>query len=383
MNILRGILWAAAVAGSALMTGLVEAAEALDNWHVRTAPTSENLNAVAFGAGRFVAVGDKGVIISSLDGTDWVKETSPVSLTLEDVVFGNELFVAVGRNQLVVTSPDGQQWTQQNHTLGGGPLNLLHDGTRFVMIMAGGAMGLSTNGVQWFPLPSVPVTSDVGSIAYGNGVYVEVGYKKTGVPPNVFSSSNLQQWTPRAAGVPDTLVGVGYGLGFFVATGMNGALITSPDGVEWTPRTSHTTGFIWDVASDGRSLVAASQWGRILTSPNAVDWTAHETELPWHLLSVAFGKSTFVAVGWDGQIVQSDPVSAPPASNLILSNPAHLGNQFKFRFAGEVGQTYHVEASSNLKEWSLMRAVVCEASPMEVSHSDLSTKGTYYRIAKP
>lgn len=74
-------------------------------------------SSVAWGpdAGRYVAVGNNGVIWSSTNGTSWSQETSPTTVNLSDVEWISYLdfFCAVGATT-IITSPDGQNWTEQS-----------------------------------------------------------------------------------------------------------------------------------------------------------------------------------------------------------------------------------------------------------------------------
>lgn len=82
-----------------------------DAWHWMpplVSPTQDNLLGIAYGNGRFVAVGNQGSIVSSDDGTKWVQHKSRE--TLNFVVYGHGQFVACN-NRTVVTSPDGVNWT--------------------------------------------------------------------------------------------------------------------------------------------------------------------------------------------------------------------------------------------------------------------------------
>src|ERR1043165_9289752 len=120
-------------------------------------PTGNNLSAVSYGNGRFVAVGWNGTILMSVDGIDWVQQPSGIqdsltgivygngkfvavgstiwnssdgvnwvkrfsgdvgSIFLSDVAFGNDLFVAVGGYGTVLTSADGENWVRQDVGLG-------------------------------------------------------------------------------------------------------------------------------------------------------------------------------------------------------------------------------------------------------------------------
>jgi hypothetical protein len=296
------------------------------------------------------------------------------------VVFGGGKFVAVGSAWgLVLTSNDGQHWTKQSPTFSGCN-ELIYDGTRFVSVLSGGFLTVSTNGVDWTFQPTVPLKYDVGGIAYGHGKYVEAGYKRTGQPPDLLTSDDLIEWTRRDSKLDEHLMNAGFGLGLFVAFGQDGALATSPDGIEWTPRTVPHSGFIWDVCTDGKRLVAAAQWGRNLTSENGIDWTRRETEYAGHFTDVAYGNGTFVAVGWDGQIVQSDPVEVAPAEEAIrILEPQRSASQMQFKFIGQVGKNYQIQISEDLHQWQPLTTVTCTQSPMPFSEV-ISAGHRSYRV---
>lgn len=356
----------------------------LASWHIRSSPlgdTSENLEGVAYGNGRWVAVGDEGSILSSPDGAEWTIETNPAApFRLDDVAYGNGVFVAVGRSpKMVLTSPDGRAWTKREPAVTGCQ-EIIFDGSRFLVLMTGGYIGVSTNGADWTQPSRVPVKSVVGGLAFGNGIHVQVGYKKTGQPPDLFSSNNFTNWTPRDSKLDQNLMNVFFGQDLFIAVGEGGAMATSTDAIEWTPRTVPHTGFIWDVALGAGNYVAAAQWGRILTSTDGLNWTRRETGLDWHLTDTSYGNGTFVAVGWDGQIVQSDPVAAPDSgSSLRITRCRREPAHFTFEFNGEVGKAYQIEVSSDLTVWAPLASVQCTQTPV-VFNDPTTVFPRFYRV---
>jgi len=288
----------------------------LDTWHLRASGTEESLNGVAWGNGRFVAVGGGGIVVTSPDGAAWTPQAPLPVGQLIDVAYGNGLFVAIsfGGNNMF-TSPDGVAWTPRNVTIPGGFTAVIFTEGRFWLVGSGRTTGVSTNGLEWSG-GKIPGTYQPACIAYGNGTAVVAGYRKSKTETGMLATSpDFKTWTPRESKMGDNIFGAGFGLGLFVIGDQDGNLATSPDGVEWTLRDSKTTGFIWDFAANPQHLVAASQWGRILHSDNGIDWVRAETEVSGHFKSIEFGNDTVVAVGWDGAIVQSEPlgesVSAP------------------------------------------------------------------------
>jgi hypothetical protein len=264
---------------------------------------------------------------------------------------------------MLLTSPDAKQWTKRTLEFSG-CTEIIHDGTRFVTVLSGGFIETSANGIDWEFVDSVPVDYDIGGVAFGNGRYVEAGYKRTGQPPDLFSSPDLLDWTRHDSKQDENLMNVGFGLGLFIAVGQGGALSTSPDGIEWTARTvPHNDSF--GMFARGHTCRGA-QWG----SFNLTEWDrpVSRDRSHWHLTDVAFGNGTFVAVGWDGQIVQSDPIETVPSGGaIVLIDPQRSGDQMSFKFMGDLGKTYQIQVSADLKSWQTHATVNCSQTPMPFS----------------
>src|SRR5688572_18870170 len=136
---------------------LVRAAQPLEEWGLRTAPGSGyGLNAVAFGNDAFVAVGNAGVILCSMDGVNWTNTATANYGQLRSVRFLNGEFLVVGNTNV-----------------------LLH----------------SSNGVNW-SAATLPSNRNYWDIAYGNGRYVIAG-------DGAFISTDLANWV---SGDPRVLI---------------------------------------------------------------------------------------------------------------------------------------------------------------------------------
>src|SRR5687767_8779429 len=97
------------------------------NWTEQSNPQRQDLQAVCWGNGLYVAVGEETLgspsgdsyIVTSPDGITWTERSNPQSLDLYGVVFGGGQFIAVGELTLgspnsgayILTSPDGVTWT--------------------------------------------------------------------------------------------------------------------------------------------------------------------------------------------------------------------------------------------------------------------------------
>ncbi len=137
---------------------------------------------IAYGNGRFVAVGDD-VISVSPDGLAWSSNLVTVpSYNMHDVAYGGGVFVAVGESGMVIVSPDGLAWSAPfyvHSSCGVDPCHLnavVYDSGKFVAVgdqFAMGAVFVSPNGLAW-----TGNLHDAGSslldVAGCNGTFVAV-----------------------------------------------------------------------------------------------------------------------------------------------------------------------------------------------------------------
>ncbi len=165
----------------------------LNNWHWRNPLPNGNpqfgaqaLNAVIFTNGTFFAVGNSGVVATSLDATNWAQNATATSNQLNGIIFADGKFAAVGNAGTIETSVDGTNWAIEN------------SGT----------------------------TSDLGAIAYGNGKFVAVGGA-------VLASSDAVNWTTAVSGLSSASAVAGNSIGF-VALNRSTNAYFSTDGLNWT-----------------------------------------------------------------------------------------------------------------------------------------------------
>ena len=85
------------------------------SWTPGNSTTSNHLRGVAYGNLIFVAVGDSGTILTSLDGVAWTVPPdlqNPLpSVRLRGVTYCRDTFIAVGDSGTILTSLDGVNWT--------------------------------------------------------------------------------------------------------------------------------------------------------------------------------------------------------------------------------------------------------------------------------
>ncbi len=349
----------------------------LDRWEWRQPrPQGNDLWSVAYGNGRFVALGDGGAKLTSSDGgLTWAYASDGVAQGGR-VAWGNGLFMAVRydydyhgtRICTLQTSTDGMHWTKLSpDTYGALPLtDITFGGGRFVASDTTGRVIASTNGLTWTApvriAPSslvrlaylnglffamLPQTNIWGGLAvspdgltwtnqginvigypkditFGNGQYVLAGWSLSGQGAAWTSPDGLSWTAHPMPGITNSLDRIAYGAGTFVAMGESAwcALLSSRDGVSWTLRSTTPTNKLYDVTFGGGRFVAVGNYGNIFVSTNGEIWTTASGGTDRNLRSVARGPDLYVAVGNEGLLFTSPDGAAwtrrlaPTTNNL-------------------------------------------------------------------
>ena len=261
----------------------------------------------------FVAAGHQGLRLVSRDGRRWEKAAlGKEGEVYRAVAYGNGRFAAVGTfggANLLASSVDGAAW--KNAQKDGQYKNFLRGlafgGGTFVGIGGDpGAVGdsspfvsLSTDAEQWSDYLRVSGRHILRRIAFGEGFWVGVGDRGRRA-----LSKDAKEWVdvPKTKAV-DTLVDVAFGAGRFVGVGLHGLRMSTVDGLEWTPRIEgeegeHLNSIVW--AKDRFVAVGA---GATYVSPDGLAWTRKENRDAPH--TVAFGDGLFVGLQWKGRILVS------------------------------------------------------------------------------
>jgi len=206
--------------------------------------------AVAYGNGKFVAVGDK--IAVSADGADWttmpleVEDGQLHGITYGDIEGGGS-FVAIGMfgdDYYIFTSADGVDWTEQAAPEGG----LCHDvaagDNRFVIVGAtteDKTVLMSADGADWIPSE---LDGSYDSIAYGDGKFVALAIYLQQV---AILGDGQTEWTIKEYTVPGPQGWVFLTNLFFDGTSFKA---TSPATNDW----------VYSAFIDENDSISFSQW---------------------------------------------------------------------------------------------------------------------------
>lgn len=216
---------------------------------------TDTWNAIAYGNGKYVAVGASGYVTTSADGKTWTAPTKAGTEEWLSVAFGNEKFVAVGRKNVAVSS-NGISWTVYNNVTSNYLLSVAYGNGQFVMVGSGSYIGVSTDGKTW--------TNITG---------VNTGY----------------------------LWDVIYADGKFRAVGMEGYYSTSTNGTTWTVnKFTNSSSYARHSAYGNNTVVVVGDSGQIWSftddDPNTVNYTNGGYSLYGHISDVIYANGMFVAI---------------------------------------------------------------------------------------
>ena len=248
-----------------------------------------------------------------------ISNTTSNAIILYDVVYYNNTFIIAGSNNLIQTSTNGTTWTNR---------------------LSVGNSSVNTNIFY--------------KIAYGNGVYVAVGYGF--IEAWIATSADGINWV-RKTPPNNSIQSITYGNGIFViTTGHN-----STDGITWSlPRVTANIGFNDITYGNGIFVGAGIMNGFISYSytKNNGNWFrsvfSGET-IPYS--SVTYGNGLFVAVG-TGAVVNVAPFNirvsydgenwgkAITSSNVTFQRVTYFGNKFV-----AVGNSAEIQTSTDGFFW--------------------------------
>lgn len=222
------------------------------------------------GEGKFVAaVGGGGVqmLMTSDDGVAWnriMRDGNGYS----DVAYGNGLFVA-GGGHISLTSPDGVMWGDPGSMGGGGIVRHLafgdYMGGRFVGVGDQGRRVNSRDGVAWDN--NVEGGDTLRGVDYGNGVFVAI----TSGSATQYSEDGGDSWQSGSISGASNVRGILFDGERFIVTSRSNSY-TSTNGKDWQSHSATGGPESFDVSDDGEHY--AGSYGDVLYhSTDGVNFT--------------------------------------------------------------------------------------------------------------
>lgn len=225
---------------------------------------SAQMNDVALAGGSLVAVGDRGVILTSADGKSWKQSASPVDILLNAVYFADaKNGWAVGHDASIIHTQDGgTTWSVQNYAAADNrPFMdvLFLDGQKGFAIGAYGLFKTTQDGGSTWTDFSDPAFSERnphlnGLTRLGDGSLLLVG--EAGL---VATSANGQAWTLHPTGYEGSLfAAIPRGARGVMVVGMRGTALETADSLcpEWRKVETGTDKSLFGLTDLGAGRVA-------------------------------------------------------------------------------------------------------------------------------
>ena len=271
----------------------------LDTFTSRSVGVGTNqINAVTYGNGVYIAGTVNGLIVTSTDSITWTIRNAGLTVSIQVVKYLNGLFLAGGGNGSVTnfsTSTNSITWTTRNVGVPGTQLKDIAygNGIYVLAIDATGTVLTSTDTITWTSR-AAGSSNILTSIQYGNNIFVAV------CNPGNSTSTDGITWTTRTVAASNSWNSLVYANGEFVAVGGN--VSASTDGITWTTRAVLANANSGIVYSNGTYLVGSI--AGVYTSTNTISWiTRPRTGFgTTGLKCVGTGNGAFLVAGASGAL---------------------------------------------------------------------------------
>ena len=277
------------------------------------------LSSLSFGNGRFFARGSEGVLTST-NGINWLPVDFSATFGNNQVLaiaFTGGRWVAIGGNSTFAVSTNGIAWTHIDSAFFGGTWTWADN--IFLRITATGTAH-SPDLVNWTEHPDNVIANIGGTMerfAFGNGVWV-VGTSESGgsgAGGMAYSTDGISWTAVESSPLTTDIHHLTFANGKFVAINDNEKTLHSTNGIDWFEGTDlsfveHTFA-PWALFSffGGRFIMNVGH-GKIAYSIDGSSWTVltlFDADADVLFPRVVYGGLTFVAFGFDREAGNPTP----------------------------------------------------------------------------
>jgi len=295
--------------GTVTVSKTVTVTDPLDTWTAHSIGTTDDLQDVVWGKGRFVSAEYWGGVYASWDGNTWTKSNDPPAFDSQPrLAFGSNVFVVAGKIDnataaQICWSADGRLWNQAAFPNGVPQIQEVTFGNGvFLAVADGGTVLRSADGKTW-TLTSVGGSPNFRHIAWDGSAWIAVAMNAAQSRPEVvWTSLDGVAWTQRSALGVDTFRvygsgGVMYALGWYA-----GVMYSTDHGITWQSA-AMPAGTRWTT-----NRMAISDNGTFFATGEAMD----ESGTPYALLVSTDG------INWSRTTVNSGNTAVGNANGLVF-----------------------------------------------------------------
>jgi hypothetical protein len=276
-------------------------------WTIAKQTGNSFLTGLAYGNGRFVAVGWRGEILTSSNGIEWISPARPTTKDLQSVAWVGARWVACGSEGTLIGSLDGLTWSPISAGLSSNErLNQLSEAGETTLAMGRSGLLLRSNdgGVNWLRVVGAPVADFTCAIKSPLGIVVWTSdrcYLWDG-------GSNWQQRT-FVGGAPSSVIfyagvkRVRFNGSHYLAFTEGGDIGASVDGLDWFRlQIPPQSGGSADAVPTADGWMIARRDGQVLEAKPGVSWSDAKANVsPVHSLQTVIRHGgQFLAFGSGG-----------------------------------------------------------------------------------
>lgn len=276
--------------GTITVTKTVTVTDPLDTWTSNSIGTTDNLQDVVWGKGRFVSAEYWGGVYASWDGNAWTKSFDPPSFDNQPrLAFGGNVFVMAGKIDnaaaaQICWSADGRIWNQATFPNGVPQVyEVAYGNGVFLAVADGGTVLRSADGKTW-TLTSVGGSPNFRHIAWDGSTWVAVAMNAAQSRPEVvWTSLDGISWTQRSALGADIFRVYGAGGVMYACGWYAGVMYSTDHGATWqnaaVPAGTRWTTYRMAVSDNGTFFATAKAMDEsgapyaLLVSMDGINWT--------------------------------------------------------------------------------------------------------------
>lgn len=330
-----------------------------------------NLRSVTYGNGRYVAVGETGVIKISEDGQSWRTILLEQPKTHYDVIWNGNSFILYSLDGTKYTSKDGEHWSKYNSDDKRIISYMKKIGNRyfgFYKEYGKTHILVSSDGLSWKSVSRIDRL--VNGMDYNGKVYVSVGGGdgKGGI---IYVSKDAKTWTQIELNIRISwLHDIVWDGSKFIAVGFGGdttkpryaVILSSSDGHSWQQINSMEKNYFENIDLDniiinnGKYTIVGryhnTYIGKILFSENGTDWRLIDYTTDQRISDLKYLNGKYVLLGLGGSILTSTD-SINWVQNISDTKYSfHTVKWFKDKFIG-VGSEGLIMTSKDGTQWQL------------------------------
>ena len=297
-----------------------------------------SLNAVTWGDGQFVAVGDGGLIATSPDGASWTQRESGETADLAGVAWSGSRYAAIGEEGTILVSDDGEAWRRGSVACDCQLTAVTWSGSRFIAVGDGATILSSGDGETWEEAATAGGEWVLRAVTCGGGVCLTGGSYlwSTHYEGTMLRSTDGLTWQPVAveSEFPFQAFDLMWTGERFVAvgSGVDTPIVGwSAGGVAWETVYGAVRGVpnYTAAATDGVEILVFGDAGRLQVSPDGATWSERSSELGYWVNDAAWGDGRWVVVGAQGQAAVSEDgdrwdAAAPGLFDSFVGTPAAI-----------------------------------------------------------